>query len=183
LIGSEAEGTVFSEETKTVMISLHGAGIVSTHTLVSEQELNLRLLGSNREAEIRVVGEIGSQNRIHAYGVAFVDPTLDFWQISFPPAPANEPVQPPIPLTCTSCDANTSLRMAISKPMFALFTAAWCAIAAIVDSPPCGSAAAGYPPEAPRQSPSPSRLALQPQSLSSTNRLLSRLSNHSQNCP
>jgi hypothetical protein len=110
LIGSDAEGTVFSEETKTVMISLHGAGIVSTHTLVSEQELNLRLLESNRETEIRVVGEIGSQNRIHAYGVAFVDPTLDFWQIPFPPAPANEPVQPPFSLSCTSCDTNISLQ-------------------------------------------------------------------------
>jgi PilZ domain len=183
LIGSDAEGTVFSEETKTVMISLHGAGIVSTHALVSEQELNLRLLESNRETEIRVAGEIGSQNRLHAYGVAFVDPTLDFWQIPFPPAPANEPVQPPISLACTSCDANISLQYGDFEADVALFTAAWCAIAAIVDSPPCGSAAPSYPPEAPRQSPSPSLLALQQQSLFSTNRLSSRLSNHSQNCP
>jgi hypothetical protein len=85
LIGSDCEGRVFSEETKTVILSLHGAGILSRHKLVSEQELVLRSLESNREADIRVVGEIGSQGDVHAYGVAFVHETLDFWQTAFPP--------------------------------------------------------------------------------------------------
>ena len=39
LIGSDAESTVFSEETKTVMLSQHRAGMVSYHKLVAEQEL------------------------------------------------------------------------------------------------------------------------------------------------
>jgi hypothetical protein len=83
LIGSDCD--VFSEETKTVIISLHGAGVLSRHKLVSEQEL---VLECDREAEIRVVGEIGIQGDSHAYGVAFVHETLDFWNISFPPPEA-----------------------------------------------------------------------------------------------
>jgi hypothetical protein len=58
LIGSDSVGKVFSEQTHTVMLSLHGAGIVSRYRLVAEQQLVLREKATNREAEIRVVGEI-----------------------------------------------------------------------------------------------------------------------------
>ena len=62
LIGSDCEGRVFSEETRAVVLSLHGAGVVSSYKLIAEQELVLRSIESNREAEIRIVGEIGSQD-------------------------------------------------------------------------------------------------------------------------
>jgi hypothetical protein len=65
LIGSDAEGTVFSEDTKTVVISQYGAGIVSYHKLVAEQELTLRVLETNREVEVRVVGEIAQEGARH----------------------------------------------------------------------------------------------------------------------
>ncbi|HEY1471231.1 MAG TPA: PilZ domain-containing protein [Candidatus Acidoferrum sp.] len=103
LIGSDSEGRVFSEETKTVIISLHGAGILSRHKLVSEQELVLRSLESNREADIRVVGEIGSQGDFHAYGVAFVHETLDFWKTSIPPPEAPQESVSSLSLECASC--------------------------------------------------------------------------------
>jgi hypothetical protein len=150
LIGSDAEGTVFSEETKTVMISLHGAGIVSTHTLVSEQELNLRLLESNREAE----------PVLSAKSARKIASTLTVLPSSIPRSISGRFLFLLLPLM-NLCSLRFSSRApvatptfpcsrATSKPMFALFTVAWCAIAAIVDSPPCGSAAPGYPPEAPR---------------------------------
>jgi len=50
LIGSDTEGRVFSEETCTVVLSLHGGGGISTHKLLAEQELVLRSLESVREA-------------------------------------------------------------------------------------------------------------------------------------
>jgi len=62
LIGSDAEGRMFSEDSHTVVLSLHGAGIVSNHKLMAEQELILRSKETEREAEIRVVGEIGSED-------------------------------------------------------------------------------------------------------------------------
>ncbi len=57
LVGSDLEGKVFSEQTKTVVLSRHGAGIVSQYKLVPEQELILRRLDTNSETEIRIVGQ------------------------------------------------------------------------------------------------------------------------------
>ncbi len=53
IIGSDSEGRVFSEETHTVLLSLHGAGIVSRHRLMAEQELVLRAVELQRETEVR----------------------------------------------------------------------------------------------------------------------------------
>jgi len=58
---SDTEGRVFSEETLTVVLSLHGAGAISTHKQLAEQELGLRSLETGRKKEIRVVGEIVAQ--------------------------------------------------------------------------------------------------------------------------
>ena len=104
LIGSDAEGTVFSEETSTVVLSRHGAGIVSSHKLVAEQELSLRVKATNREAEVRVVGEIASEGVKYTYGVAFRDDRADFWQVEFPPAPAWIEERPlALTLECSGC--------------------------------------------------------------------------------
>src|SRR3974390_2098806 len=104
LIGSDAEGRVFSEETKTVVISRHGAGIVSMHKLPAEQELMIRMAGTTREADVRVVGEIGEQSGEHTYGVAFVDERVNFWQVEFPPAPAWQEERPAVlTLECGGC--------------------------------------------------------------------------------
>jgi len=104
LIGSDAEGRVFSEETKTVVVSRYGAGIVSYQKLVPEQELTLRVKATRREAEVRVVGEIAQEGGRHTYGVAFVDGRGEFWEVEFPPAPPWIEERPPVlTLECGSC--------------------------------------------------------------------------------
>jgi hypothetical protein len=109
LIGSDADGRVFTEESHTVVLSLHGAGIISNHKLLAEQELILRSAETNREAEIRVVGEIGSEEGHHTYGVAFLHEDLDFWGMDFPapPSPAERPLE--LVLECGSCGDTVSL--------------------------------------------------------------------------
>jgi hypothetical protein len=109
LIGSDADGRVFTEETHTVVLSLHGAGIISNHKLLAEQEIILRSAETNREVEIRVVGEIGSEEGHHTYGVAFLDEDLDFWGMDFPPppSPAERPLE--LVLECGSCGDTVSL--------------------------------------------------------------------------
>jgi len=84
LVGSDMEGKMFSEQTKTVLLSRHGAGIVSQYALSAEQELILRRLDTNKEAEVRVVGNLGAQDKIYTYGVAFLSPGTDLWDIPFP---------------------------------------------------------------------------------------------------
>jgi hypothetical protein len=103
LIGSDSEGKVFSEQMHTVMLSLHGAGIVSRHKLVAEQQLVLREKATNREAEIRVVGEIGKQGRMYTYGVAFLEETQRFWLMDFPAGPAHEEQPAVLLLECGGC--------------------------------------------------------------------------------
>jgi len=103
LIGSDLSGKVFSEQTSTVLLSLHGAGLLSRHKLSPEQELVLRWTERNKEAEIRVVGQLGSQNGKHTYGVAFFDPNLNFWEIDFPPVSAIERELGLLSLVCSHC--------------------------------------------------------------------------------
>ncbi len=104
LIGSDLDGRVFSEPTTTVVLSLHGAGILSRHKLSPEQELVLRWPDKNKETEIRVVGHLGTQSGQHTYGVSFFDPDLNFWEIDFPPISALEMELGLISLVCGSCN-------------------------------------------------------------------------------
>jgi hypothetical protein len=105
LIGSDLDGRVFSEHTTTVLLSLHGAGILSRHKLSPEQELVLRWTEKNKEAEIRVVGHLGVESDQHTYGVAFFDPNLNFWDIDFPPLNAWEKELGLISIVCSSCNS------------------------------------------------------------------------------
>jgi hypothetical protein len=87
LLGTDTSGRVFSEDTTTVVLSRHGAGILSKHRLAPDEILTLRFRGGNAKAAIRLVGEMGHDVRGYTYGVAFVDPHLDFWELKFPPPP------------------------------------------------------------------------------------------------
>ena len=104
LTGSDMEGRGFSEMTKTVLLSRHGAGIVSTYKLYAEQEVIIRYLDTNKEAVVRVVGRIGDEGETYTYGVAFVDPNMiDFWGIDFPPVSQKEKEERRVLLACTTC--------------------------------------------------------------------------------
>jgi hypothetical protein len=110
LTGSDMEGKGFSEMTKTVLLSRHGAGVVSTYKLYAEQEIILRYLDINREAVIRVVGRIGDEGDLFTYGVAFVDPNLvDFWGIDFPSATPQEKQARLVTLQCSTCSLRETV--------------------------------------------------------------------------
>lgn len=104
MTGSDMEGKGFSEMTKTVLLSRHGAGIVSTYKLYADQEVIVRYLDTNREAVVRVVGRIGEEGEVYTYGVAFLDSTLiDFWDIDFPPSSQQEKEARRVSLECATC--------------------------------------------------------------------------------
>jgi hypothetical protein len=103
LTGSDIEGKVFSEQTKTVLLSRHGAGIVSRYKLSAEQELILRRLDTNKETEVRLVGQIGVEDEVYTYGVAFLDSTNNFWGINFPKPSEEEQQTRTVLLECGSC--------------------------------------------------------------------------------
>lgn len=97
------EGKMFSEETKTVLLSRHGAGIVSQYILSAEQELIVRRLDTNKEAEVRVVGNLGAQGKTYTYGVAFLNPETDLWDIPFPSLTDSEKKASLVMLQCSGC--------------------------------------------------------------------------------
>jgi PilZ domain len=103
LVGSDIEGRVFSESTKTVVLSRHGAGIMSQYKLSAEQELVLRSEESHKEIEARVVGQIGSDGDMHIYGIAFLDAQINFWGLDFPSLSETEKQASQTLLECASC--------------------------------------------------------------------------------
>jgi hypothetical protein len=109
MVGSDTEGKVFSEQTKTVLLSRHGAGIVSGYKLSAEQELILRRLDTNKETEVRVVGRIGVESDVYTYGVAFLDSTQNFWGIQFPVPSQAEREMRIVSLECGSCQAQETV--------------------------------------------------------------------------
>jgi len=106
LIGSDIEGRIFSEETKTVVLSRHGAGILSQYKLSAEQEIIIRGVDSGKEVEVRVVGQIGAVGDNYIYGVAFLDPELNFWGLEFAELSEAERQANRVLLECSSCKAR-----------------------------------------------------------------------------
>ena len=102
LFGTDTSGHVFSEETRTVVLSRHGAGILSRHKLAADEILTLRLLGTSAEAGVCLVGQMGEEATGYTYGVTFLNPDLDFWELKFPPAPQWHS-DPDCALECSLC--------------------------------------------------------------------------------
>ena len=109
MVGSDMEGKGFSEKSITVLLSRHGAGIVSEYKLSPEQELILRRLDTNKEAEVRVVGQIGAQKNKYTYGVAFLDQSLEFWDVQFPPMTESETEARRLVLECGRCQERETI--------------------------------------------------------------------------
>jgi hypothetical protein len=110
LSGGDAAGRQFSESTKTLVLSLHGASVICHSKLIPEQEAYLRVISTNREAEVRICGEIGEREDGYIYGVAFTDPAINFWKIEFPPAEALPSDLIPVTLECSGCRRQTNLQ-------------------------------------------------------------------------
>src|SRR6516165_1935656 len=64
---------------------------------------------SRGSAEVRVVREIGAQADSHTYGIAFVDETLDFWKMDFPPRPSLKERPAALDLECSICHTPITL--------------------------------------------------------------------------
>jgi hypothetical protein len=105
LMGTDTAGRVFSEETRTVVLSRHGAGILSKYRLAPDEILTMRFSGGTAEVAVRLVGEMGKDARGYTYGIAFVDPDLDFWELKFPPPP-QYPGGGMLALECSLCQAR-----------------------------------------------------------------------------
>jgi len=108
LLGTDTTGKVFSEETKTVVLSRHGAGLISRYRFAPDEVLTLRMPESSKEAEVRLVGQIGGESGRYVYGVEFVDPDPHFWPMDFAP-PEEFEAASSIALECGRCQARQNV--------------------------------------------------------------------------
>lgn len=106
LVGSDAHGKDFVERTKTVVLSRHGAGIVSAHKLSVEQEMVLVQVENNKETEVRVVGQIAYSGGWYTYGVAFLNPHVNFWSVEFPADSCMDLNGPGLTVECNRCGCS-----------------------------------------------------------------------------
>ncbi len=101
--GSDGLGQMFLQDTRTIVLSLHGAKILLKCKLVPEQEITIRCISTKKEADARVAGQIGSCPEGYFYGVEFLDPNVNLWDIEFPPLTDSEQAVARVLLECARC--------------------------------------------------------------------------------
>jgi len=110
LSGSDAAGRQFAERTRTLVLSRHGASVISHYKLIPEQETFLRIVSTSREVEVRICGQIGERQDGYIYGVAFLDTSIDFWGVEFPAAQAPAKDLQRVTLECSACHTQANVQ-------------------------------------------------------------------------
>ncbi len=77
-------GKEFVVEGHTVDVSRQGATIMVDRLLPLGQNIKIQRIGVSKEAIARIVGQIIRGTEGLLYGIAFVDPDVNLWDISFP---------------------------------------------------------------------------------------------------
>ena len=102
--GTDCNNFAFADDTQTLVLNRHGALILLKRALVPEQELTLRFPATQTEAGVRVVGQIGEMDEAVCYGVEFLDPEINLWEIEFPPLVKSEGAVARVLLECERCN-------------------------------------------------------------------------------
>jgi hypothetical protein len=98
VFGADLDGLQFIEQTRTLTTTRDGATIPLAIKLSPESELIVRNPVTNREAVARVVDVALDPDSVHVYGIVFVDPSVNLWQVEFPEVPSKT-----IVLECGRC--------------------------------------------------------------------------------
>jgi hypothetical protein len=100
VFGQDLEGHHFLEHTRTLIMTREGATIPLSCKLAPDSEVVIRNPATNEEALGRIVGLIHDALFYQVYGIVFVDPSANTWQLDFPE------VKPPKPkvMECIRCN-------------------------------------------------------------------------------
>jgi hypothetical protein len=83
--GQKADGTAFSERTKTAVVSAHGALILLREPVSAGQNLTLRNILTSEEVACTVAESNPGRAGVAEVGEQFVHPSPRFWRVTFPP--------------------------------------------------------------------------------------------------
>lgn len=103
VFGTDVGGKSFIAEGRTLVLSRHGAAIVLKRKLSPQQVITIRRSEIPREADCRVVGQLGRKPEGYVYGVAFLEATANLWDIDFPPPGESEDAVGRVLLECGHC--------------------------------------------------------------------------------
>ena len=102
VIGNDASGVSFAEETVTVSFNQQGARISLTHSLLTDDIVLVKNLENGVEEEFRVVGAFqqvfGSRRE---WGVEAINLESGIWGVEF--APNADSAQPKVLIECAAC--------------------------------------------------------------------------------
>jgi hypothetical protein len=98
VFGADMDGLQFIEQTRTLTITRDGATIPLAIKLSPESELIVRNPATNQEAVARVVDLALDPINVHVYGIVFVDPSVNLWQVEFPEVQSRT-----IAMECSRC--------------------------------------------------------------------------------
>ena len=83
--GTDPDGNLFSETTKTDTVSRYGCCLSLPRVLQPKQQISLRRLGSGEQAVGQVVAQMGSNGNGYLYGVSMHQSCENLWGIRFSP--------------------------------------------------------------------------------------------------
>ncbi len=104
--GTDGTGRAFMDNTRTLVVAHHGAKIVLNRQLAPEQEVTLRCIKTGLESPARIVGQIGSGEEGHYYGIELLESNVNLWGIDFPPITEAELAVGRVLLECVHCHSQ-----------------------------------------------------------------------------
>jgi len=104
--GKDSTGATFSDEARTLLVTLHGAAVIVNREITPDQRVIIRCYGTDTDAEARVVGQIEKQPDGFVYGVQFVDPGVNPWNIKFPATGPSQEAVGRLLLQCAECQTG-----------------------------------------------------------------------------
>lgn len=104
--GTDAEGKVFEQHARTLLINRNGGVIVLDRVLNPNQQISLRRQASDqahRSGQARIAGEFGRQEDGYVYGIELVDPSCNLWGVEFRSIVEAEDAVARMLLECSYC--------------------------------------------------------------------------------
>lgn len=114
--GTDAKGTPFQDEARTINLNRHGARIEASRPLKSGQVVRLVNLIGRHEAEFRVVGPVAPiSEKGGQWSVEYSNPSENIWGIQFPPLPPGLEEESGALLECRKCHTVVLIRVSIAE--------------------------------------------------------------------
>lgn len=107
--GKDIHGKDFKEPARTMLLNRSGAVILLDRDLNAEQQIHIRRLApseSQRQGNVRVVGQFGREKEGYLYGIEILDSANDLWGVEFPSIADSTEAVARMLLECSYCRAR-----------------------------------------------------------------------------